>query len=510
MRLLRISREGRLELKMKKTILLALVFLTMMGAGTMKIRESCVAGKFYVNDSTKLARGVEIFLGEAVPQKGVKPRGLILPHAGWAFSGQIAADGFSQAASFSYDAVVILGTNHTVYPSNRLYFHDGDAFKIPLGLLYIDKELQKKIMSRCEGSEFNAAAHQREHSIEVQLPFIKKIFGDVRIVPVIVGSSDAAFAEEAGKALGKALAGRNALVIASSDLSHYPGYAAARRSDIEAMKSFLSMDAGKIAATMKKCETSPGVETAACGAGPITMLVSAMKEMGAEKAVALSYANSGDTVMGDTSKVVGYGAVMFSEGSASADSTVLDEKPREVGAFGEADKQELLKLARRSIRDYIEGEVFTLPRINGGALSRKQSAFVTLTKKGDLRGCIGHMAEDTPLGIVVAKMALAAAFDDDRFYPLQQSEFKDIEIEISVLTPLKQVSGPTDIVIGRDGTVIEKGGRRAVFLPQVAPEEEWSRDEMLQHLCAKAGLPEDCYKSGCKFYTFQAIVFKEK
>lgn len=495
---------------MKKILFILISALVVMGAGSMKIRESCVAGKFYVNDSTKLARGVEILLEESVPPRGVKPRGLILPHAGWTFSGPIAADGFRQAASYSYDVVVILGTNHTVYPSNKLYFHDGDAFRIPLGLLYIDKELQKKMMSACPGSELNAAAHQREHSIEVQLPFIKKIFGDVRIVPVIVGSSDAAFAQEAGKALGKALAGRNALVIASSDLSHYPGYAAARRSDIEALKSFLTMDTGKISAAIKKCEMTPGVETAACGAGPITMLVSAMKEMGAEKAVALSYANSGDTVMGDTNKVVGYGAVMFSEGSAEADSSVLDRKAADAGgALGETDKQEMLKLARRSIRDYIEGEVFTLPRINGGALSRKQGAFVTLTKKGDLRGCIGHMAEDTPLGVVVAKMALAAAFDDNRFYPLQANEFKDIEIEISVLTPLKQVSGLTDIVIGRDGTVIEKGGRRAVFLPQVAPEEGWSRDEMLEHLCAKAGLPEDCYKSGCKFFTFQAIVFRE-
>jgi MEMO1 family protein len=482
-----------------------------IGAGTMKIRESYVAGKFYTNDSSKLTRGIEILLDEAVPARGAKPLGLILPHAGYAFSAQIAADGFKQASSFVYDTVIILGTNHTVYPSNKLYFYDGDAFKIPLGLLYIDKALQKQIMTEIAGAEFNNAAHEREHSIEVQLPFIKKILGDVKIIPIVVGSSDPEFASDVGKKLGRIIKDKNILVIASSDLTHYPAFEVSRKVDRETLRAVLTMDETVIAKAFKKGETETGVETSACGAGPVITLVSAMKEAGSGNSAVLSWTNSGGTVPGDEDKVVGYGSVMFSKGSGSADDSALENNLEgKSGNFTESDKDELLKLARRAIRDYLEGEVFTLPRTKNPALLAKQGAFVTLKSGGELRGCIGHMAEDAPLALTVTRMALAAAFDDNRFYPLQMSELKSIEIEISVLTPLQKVSGPEAIVIGRDGTVIEKGGRSAVFLPQVATEQGWTKEQMLENLCRKAGLQSDCYKNGCRFSTFRAIVFKEK
>jgi AmmeMemoRadiSam system protein A len=135
--------------------------------------------------------------------------------------------------------------------------------------------------------------------------------------------------------------------------------------------------------------------------------------------------------------------------------------------------------------------------------------FVTLKKKGELRGCIGHMIADEPLGKLVGTMALQAAFNDRRFPPLTADELQDIEIEISVLTPMKQVADASDILVGRDGVLLSKNGQSAVFLPQVATEQGWSREEMLKHLCQKAGLSADCWKQKAQFSTFQALVFSE-
>jgi AmmeMemoRadiSam system protein A len=153
----------------------------------------------------------------------------------------------------------------------------------------------------------------------------------------------------------------------------------------------------------------------------------------------------------------------------------------------------------------------TLPlaRSFNSTLQQPRGAFVTLKKKGELRGCIGRMIGDEPLGKIVGVMAMQAAFNDRRFNQLTADELNDIEIEISVLTPMKKVSGAGDIVVGRDGVLLDKDGYHAVFLPQVAPEQGWNREEMLDNLCRKAGLEKGCWKKGAQFSTFQAVVFSE-
>jgi AmmeMemoRadiSam system protein A len=150
-----------------------------------------------------------------------------------------------------------------------------------------------------------------------------------------------------------------------------------------------------------------------------------------------------------------------------------------------------------------------LARGFNATLQQPRGAFVTLKKKGELRGCIGRIIGDEPLGKLVGTMAMQAAFNDSRFRPLAADELNDIEIEISVLTPMKQVGGAADVVVGRDGVVLSKDGYHAVFLPQVAPEQGWNRDEMLDNLCRKAGLDTGCWKEGAQFSTFQAVVFSE-
>jgi hypothetical protein len=254
-----------------------------------------------------------------------------------------------------------------------------------------------------------------------------------------------------------------------------------------------------------------GLETCACGEGPVLVAMEAARALGARRGVVLSRANSGDTPAGDRDRVVGYGAVMFTAGTSGADTAALAEPadaPRDA-VLGPAEKRQLLKLARRTLERWFASGTAPLPRGLSPAARRKQGAFVTLLERGKLRGCIGRMAEDLPLGQVVESMALSAAFEDRRFPQLQASELGDVEIEISVLTPLARVTGPGDVVIGRDGVQMRKDGRAAVFLPQVPVEQGWDRAALMENLCLKAGLPKDAWKRGAEFFTFRSVLFRE-
>ena len=243
--------------------------------------------------------------------------------------------------------------------------------------------------------------------------------------------------------------------------------------------------------------------------------MSAARALGARRGTVVSWANSGDTPVGDRSRVVGYGAVMFTAGAAGADTAALahplDEPAGAAppGALGPAEKRRLLAFARQTIERFLATGTVPLARGLPPAAYRPQGAFVTLLEHGELRGCIGHMAEDLPLGQAVGAMAIAAALQDPRFPPLEQRELRDLEIEISALTPLERVAGPGAVVIGRDGVEIRKSGRAAVFLPQVPVEQGWDRPTLMRELCRKAGLPEDAWKSGAEFYTFRSVVFRE-
>jgi AmmeMemoRadiSam system protein A len=202
---------------------------------------------------------------------------------------------------------------------------------------------------------------------------------------------------------------------------------------------------------------------------------------------------------------------VFSAGTRGADTSALDRPApsRASDPLPAADRQTLLALARRTITRYLESGMLALGRPASPGVERAQGAFVTLRKKGALRGCIGQMTPSGPLRRVVGAMAFAAAFEDPRFPKVRAAEMKDIEIEISLLTPFREVASAAAIVTGRDGVLLQKGRSSAVFLPQVATEEGWGREELLEHLCAKAGLAGGCWQSGAKLSTFQAEVFRE-
>ncbi|MFA6112157.1 MAG: AmmeMemoRadiSam system protein B [Candidatus Latescibacterota bacterium] len=476
------------------------------------VRSPAVAGRFYPEDPDKLRAAVQGFLDQALPPRGERPIALVVPHAGYVYSAQIAADGYRQAADFPPEVVVLLGTNHTVPEFAGMALYQGEGFRTPLGVAPIDGEVTRALLAADPMMTARTEPHAEEHSVEVQVPFIQVAFPRACIVAAVVGTANPAVAGRLGQVLARVLQGRRALIVASSDLTHYPAYEDAVEVDRRVLTAVAGMDpaevVGIIAREMKAGR--PGLSTCACGEGPILVALVAARSLGAGHGIVVSYANSGDTVPGDRSRVVGYGAVALTEGSGGPDLAALVIPTATAPAtLPEADRRYLLALARRTITDYLELGMVPLPRAGSPALRQHRGAFVTLQQQGQLRGCIGHMAEDTPLALTVARMALQAAFHDPRFPPVGVAEVAGLELEISALTPFARVSGPEAVVVGRDGVLLEKGGRRAVFLPQVAPEQGWGRDEMLDHLCAKAGLPVGCWQHGADLSTFQAEVFAE-
>jgi MEMO1 family protein len=480
------------------------------------VRAAAVAGKFYPAEKDKLDQAISYFLADAVAPRTAKPVAIVVPHAGIVYSGQIAADAFRQTAAFHYDVVVIIGTNHTTAGFDGVSVYARGAFETPLGTVAVDEVLAQKLLSADKDFVFAPEVHKREHSVEVEVPFVQHLFPKAKIVPVVIGQPDTDLCARFGQALATVLNGKDALIVASSDLSHYPAYHDAINVDHQTIAAIATMQPENLQATVQRQmrQGVPNLQTCACGEGPIMAAMTAARGLGAQHATIISCANSGDAAVGEHDQVVGYGAVVFSAGAETPDTSALaasvaDTSHATYTSIPADERKALLVLARKSIEWYLKASVTPIYRHVGTAETRRQGAFVTLKKRGDLRGCVGHMAEDMPLARTVAGMALMAAFEDERFRPVTFDELKDIEIEISALTPFQRVPDASYIKIGRDGVVLRKGSRSAVFLPQVAPEQGWTRDEMLDHLCLKAGLPEGSWKQGVEFSTFQAEVFSE-
>ncbi len=477
------------------------------------IRPPAVAGRFYPGDPGKLSAAVQRFLADALPPATERPIAIISPHAGYIYSGQIMADAFAQARGHAYQLIVLLGVNHTTPGFDGVSVFSGGGFRTPLGIAEIDTGTALRLVDLFPGAVLDKSVHRDEHSIEVLVPFVQVVFPGIPILPVIVSLKDDAACARFGEALAQSLADRKVLIVASSDLSHYPPYADAQRLDRNTLQAMASLDINRFMQVVRnqKATGLTGLSTCACGEQTTLAAMAASKFLGASMGTVVSYANSGDALVGDRDRVVGYGAVVFHRSAPRSGEEPFPGPPRDIepAPLLPPQQQNLLNFARKSLTQFIETETLPLPRPADPLLYARQGAFVTLKRHGELRGCIGHMGDDLPLCHVVGRMALQAAFNDRRFPHLKDSELEEIDIEISVLTPLRPVDGPADIVVGRDGVMLRQSDRSAVFLPQVALEQGWNRDEMLGHLCRKAGLSETAWKDGASFYTFQAQVFSE-
>jgi len=475
------------------------------------IRPPAVAGKFYPESGPVLKQAIEQFVAEAKPAGVKSPLAIIAPHAGYIYSGQICADAYNQVRQNAYDTVVILGTNHTSPRFDKIALYPGDGFKTPLGVARIDRDIVSRLQRINPDCLPDASVHAAEHSVEVQVPFVQVLFPQAKIVAAVVGRADEGLCRRFGESLAEVLRGRRALIVASTDLSHYPTYDDAVKIDGEILRSITRMAPGALQGVLQAglSRRIPNLHTGACGEAPILTAMWAAKGLGARGAKIISYANSGDVAIGQPDRVVGYGAVAFTGEAPLPDQ----EAPATAVSSGTdlpaGDKKGLLALARKTVTWYLHTQTVPLARGFSAAVEEPRGVFVTLKKRGHLRGCIGRIIPHEPLGKLVGIMALQSAFNDNRFPQVTAGELKDIEFELSVLTPAKAVAGPEAIVLGRDGVIIEKDGHSAVFLPQVATEQGWSREEMLDQLSRKAGLSAGSWRQGCRFSTFQAIVFSE-
>jgi AmmeMemoRadiSam system protein B/AmmeMemoRadiSam system protein A len=472
------------------------------------IRYPVFAGQFYAADSSKLTLQIKTFLDNAKPAKIENPVAIIVPHAGYIYSGQIDADAYNQVKNNNYDVVVVLGTNHTTAGFSKLGIYPNGAFATPIGTANIDSKIADELIKNDPDVKVNLTVHAKEHSIEVQIPFIKYLFPNAKIIPIIVGEPDINMCTKFGEVLARIMKDKKVLIIASSDLSHYPDFNDAVKEDNKTLKTIAGMNLNDITSEMQNQleQNIPQLVTCACGEAPIIAAIAAAKAMRANSASIISYSNSGYNSIGSTDRVVGYGAVVFSKAKPASvldvDTLIINNSYK----LTSSDKKTLLRYARKTLEQYFSSQTLPLPRDINPMLKIKRGAFVTLTKHGELRGCIGRMAEDTPLCTVVGSMALQAALNDTRFSPLTQEELSLIEYEISVLTPLTQVGSADDIVLGRDGVVVKKGEYQAVFLPQVASENGWSKEMFLDQLCLKARLKPGDWKNA-QLFTFQADVF---
>jgi AmmeMemoRadiSam system protein B/AmmeMemoRadiSam system protein A len=478
-----------------------------------KARAPAVAGRFYPNEAEALELAVRGFLADAVAPRGQRPVALIAPHAGYIYSAQIAADAYRQAMEHDYDLVVILGTNHTEAGFGGVSVHPGPGYRTPLGVAEIDEIVAAALIEADPAFTFEPAVHRREHSVEVQIPFVQIAFPEVKIVTAVIGRPDPGLCARFGKALAKVLDGRAALIVASSDFSHYPAYDDAKATDLAVLDAIADLNPRTVRDEIRRqmARDVPGLATCACGEAPILAAIAAARALGATHGCLISYANSGDSPLPDRSRVVGYGAMAMIAGACPKQRAqkVGQTAPLEHRPLDALAGRELLAFARESISRYLITRTAPLAREFAPDLWRKQGAFVTLRKHGELRGCIGHSRVDLPLCQVVGAMALQAAFNDRRFPPLRADELNDVEIELSLLTPLEKVANAQALTVGRDGTLLRKEGHSAIFLPAVAVEQGWDREQMLDQLCLKAGLAVGCWRQGADLYAFRAETLAE-
>lgn len=455
-------------------------------------RESIHAGSWYPGTERELTKQIKSFLEKARSKVHGEVYGLVSPHAGYIYSGPVAAFAYKTVEGKEFDVVIVIG------PSHRHGFYGASVDmkagrRTPLGTIEYDLELAKRIATEDKSIVYEPAAHDAEHSVEIQMPFVQTVIKKFKAIEIVMGTQDYKTCESLSKAIVKATKGKKILIIASSDLSHYHSQKQAEELDNLVVEAVAKYDPELLYNRLKtdSCE--------ACGGGPIITAMLVTQNMGATKAKPLLYATSGD-ITGDRSQVVGYMAAAF-----------YKEEEMKVGVdlgFGEQEKKKIKEIARTSIEAAVRGERPPAPKDIPKKLKEPYGIFVTINKHGNLRGCIGRIIGDQPLYLSCQEMARAAALEDPRFPPVTLAELPDLEIEISVLTPLQKVKDKEEIVVGRDGLLIRKGLYSGLLLPQVAAEYGWTVDEFLAQTCHKAGLPSDAHKSqDAEVYRFSAEVF---
>lgn len=454
-----------------KTMLVLLIFPC---ACTAAVKEPNVSGSFYPADRKRLAADIDRYLSvPAVSSQNGRLLAIVAPHAGYIYSGSVAGYSYAQLKGKNIRRVVLLGPTHYADISGAAIY-PGSGMSTPLGVVRVDENLSRLFSDDISGVKLSAGPFQREHSLEVQLPFLQQVLQDFTVVPILIGQ----MTRESYRHLSDSIAtllknDETALLVISTDLSHYHDRSTASAKDSKVLDAMARLAAGDLERLLMSGEGE------ACGGGPVLYGMAAVRGAGATEAKLYRYADSGD-MSGDHKRVVGYGAMGFYRKELTVPQ-----------------REEILRLARETVHARVNNSPLPVWSGTDPRMQADGAVFVTLKEKnGRLRGCIGSIQAHMPLHRSISKNAVAAAVNDPRFPPVRPEELSGLEIEVTVLSPMEPVSGTSEIQIGVHGVYLEADGRSSVFLPQVPVEQGWSLPVYLRELALKAGLPSDGWKNG--------------
>lgn len=477
---------------------------------------SPLAGKWYSSNKQSLQFQIEKDLSNVKSMNLDKVIALILPHAGYVFSAQTAAYGIKEIIGRKYSKVIIIGTSHYAQLPNQFSVSDVKYFGTPLGRVEVDTDFTAKLKKFPQYCELPYNVHFREHSVQIILPLLQCSLTNFKIVPIVIGSLDNKALRKLADEL-KPMLDNETLVIISSDFTHYGANydylpfpadenveSKLKVMDMEAVKNILNLDYVGFSGFIDKTNDT------ICGKYGIEFLLLMLPKD--SKSYLLDYSTSGKTTE-DFSNSVSYCALGFTgEWEKTKANELKTETKDSLGAgLTGNDKKELLMAAKKSVEYFMDND--KIPSCEDlklkitAPMEEKRGIFVTITENGELRGCIGNIYAVYSIYEAVIKLAISSAFMDHRFYPVAKSELPFLSYEISVLTVPEKISSYKDIVLGRDGIILEKDGLSAVFLPQVATEQGWNLEETLTHLSKKALLPSDAWKDAA-FMVFQTEKIK--
>ena len=434
------------------------------------IRNPVVSGQFYPESPSQLKKMIASFINEEAVKEDVI--GLVSPHAGYIYSGPVAGAVISRV-KFK-DTFIIMGPSHTGRGMPFSIMTQG-AWKTPLGEIEIDSELGKELLAASSYLKEDYEAHQYEHSIEVQLPFLQYFTSDFRIVPIVFGYANGAIYKEIGKELAKVIKELNkeVVIIASSDMTHYEPQESAKKKDNQAIEAIIDLNEDELLRRIDELNISM------CGYGPTVSLISAAKELGATSAELVKYQTSGDTT-GDYSSVVGYAGIIIKEMSP------------------------LTKLAKHTVETFVKEGKAPQPKKLTPEMRGKAGVFVSIYKLGELRGCIGtfepsqdNVAEETITN------AISSATRDPRFPPIAPNELEHLSYSVDVLTLPEPIDSQDQLDPKKYGVIVEAGFRRGLLLPDLEGVD--TVDYQIDICRHKAGIAPD---EPIKLYRFEVKRYK--
>ncbi len=460
------------------------------------------AGRFYPANPTQLQDEVR----QAIQTAACDPAqsrvfAVLVPHAGYVFSAPVAGYSFKHISNQNVDTVLFIALSHKGVQGACVF--SGRAMQTPLGEIETDEELTSAFLQIGEPFYTDMFPYQGEHSIEVNLPFVQTVFPLAKTASILTSHLQPDVCRRIGKGIADTLGlfpRKNILICLSSDLSHFPTYEEAVRLDQAALAALETVNPKLFMDSIQHLENErvPNLHCVMCGSAPALCVLETATELGISQAKVLRYQNSGDSAFGEKDRVVGYGSAALYY-PAETDESLTD-----------AEKKELLTIARESIKARLKNESYT-PRTDSAMLLQENGLFITLKHKGELRGCLGRFdAAGCLLKDLAAQLAADSATGDSRFTPITLSELPDTSISISVLSPESKINGPEDILIGKHGIKIIKGTQSGTLLPQVASERDWDALTFLQHTCTKADLMPDAWKdTATDIYVYEAEVFSD-